>query len=154
MLIIAITGTLLQIKKQVPWVQPVEQKGTKADPTVDLATMIIAAQQSDAGVTGWKDINRIDIRPGKGIAKLITKGDWELQIDLTTGKVLQREFRRSDIIESIHDGSFFGGDPVKLGLFLPAAIVLTGLGITGIWLFILPIRARKRKAKQGGASSV
>ena len=32
--------------------------------------------------------------------------------------------RRSDLIESIHDGSYFGGDWTKLGLFLPAGIVL------------------------------
>lgn len=151
MLIIAVTGTLLQIKKQVPWVQPVEQKGTKAPPVVPMDAYLQVAR--DQGVAQeWSDIDRLDIRPGKGIAKLITKNQWELQIDVTTGKVLQKEVRRSDFIESIHDGSFFGGDVVKLGLFLPAAIVLTGLGITGIWLFILPIRARRRKAKPTGAT--
>ncbi|MFT5130288.1 MAG: hypothetical protein ACI8W8_003917 [Rhodothermales bacterium] len=40
-------------------------------------------------------------------------------------------FRRSDLIESIHDGSYFN-DHFKLWVFLPAGIVLAALLVTGI----------------------
>jgi uncharacterized iron-regulated membrane protein len=67
------------------------------------------------------------------------------QVDLGTGRVLQTAYRRSDLIESIHDGSFFGGDWVKLGLFLPAGIVLLLLWLSGLWLWWLPFGAKRRR---------
>ena len=60
--------------------------------------------------------------------------------------MLQTAYRRSDLIESIHDGSFFGGDWIKLGIFLPAGIVLFLMWLTGLWMFWQPIAARKRRA--------
>lgn len=45
------------------------------------------------------------------------------------------KYRRSDLIESIRDGSFFGGDWVKLGLFLPAGLVLLLLWFSGLWMW-------------------
>jgi hypothetical protein len=66
--------------------------------------------------------------------------------------VLHTAYRRSDLIESIHDGSFFGGDWTKLGLFLPAGIVLFLMWLTGLWLFWLPFSVkRKRKAAARGS---
>jgi hypothetical protein len=75
-------------------------------------------------VSGWSDINRIDLRPGRGVAKVWLNSGWEAQVDLGTGAVMQVAYRRSDLIESIHDGSFFAGDWTKLGIFLPAGIGL------------------------------
>ena len=63
----------------------------------------------------WDDINRIDIRPDKGIAKIRSKNHWEIQIDSETAEVFSVNYRRSDIIESVHDGSFFT-DYVKFWL--------------------------------------
>ena len=54
-------------------------------------------------------------------------------------------YRRSDLIESLHDGSFFGGDFAKLGVFLPTALVLCVLWGTGIYLFFLPYMVRRRR---------
>jgi uncharacterized iron-regulated membrane protein len=56
------------------------------------------------------------------------------------------------LIESIHDGSFFH-DRAKLRLFLPAALVLVGLWMTGIYLFFLPYFAiwKKRRKKASAA---
>ena len=89
----------------------------------------------------------MDVRPSKGIAKVTLRGDWEIQIDLETGKVLQSAYRRSDVIETLHDGSFFAGDFTKLGVFLPSAIALLVLWCSGLWMFWLPILVRRRKAK-------
>ncbi|HJS75063.1 MAG TPA: hypothetical protein VJ921_12305 [Vicinamibacteria bacterium] len=60
--------------------------------------------------------------------------------------MLQTAYRRSDLIESIHDGSFFAGNWTKLDLFLPTGMVLLLLWGTGLWMFWQPIAARKRRA--------
>ena len=149
LVVVIISGILLQLKKQLPYVQPVEQSGIVHEPVVTPAGYLeaINAAKQDGDVT-WKDVQRIDIRPSKGIAKVILKSDVEYQIDLGTGHILQREIRRSDFIESLHDGSFFAGDISKLGVFLPAAIGLLVLCLSGIYMFWLPIivKLRKRRA--------
>jgi uncharacterized iron-regulated membrane protein len=89
-------------------------------------------------------VDRLDVRPGKGILKVISTSRWELQLDLGSGEVLQVAYRRSDLIEALHDGSWFH-PAVKLWLFLPAGVVVLGLWITGIYLWWLPIGARRRK---------
>ena len=110
--------------------------------------LAIAQTVPEAGIATWADVDRLDVRPGKGMLKVRTENDWEIQIDANTGAVLQVAYRRSDLIESIHDGSFFG-DYAKLWIFLPSALVVIGLWITGMVLFFHPYvaKSRKRKAK-------
>ena len=36
----------------------------------------------------WKDVKLLDVRPGKGITKIRTKDNWEIQIDNKTAEVL------------------------------------------------------------------
>ena len=151
-MVILTTGLLLQAKKHWSWVQPPEHRGTGEVPALDLEGILAAVQLApEFGVTGWQDVNRIDVRPGRGMAKAWLHSGWEIQVDLGTGKVLHSAYRRSDLIESIHDGSFFGGDWTKLGLFLPAGIVLFLMWLTGLWMFWLPFSVkRKRKAAARG----
>jgi hypothetical protein len=52
-------------------------------------------------------------------------------------------YRRSDVIEQIHDGSFFS-DAVKLYVFLPTGVFLILMWGTGLYLFLLPRLRRKR----------
>jgi hypothetical protein len=59
--------------------------------------------------TGWQDVERIDVRPEDGVAKVILHSRTEVQVDLATGKVLQVGYRTSDFIETIHDFSILGG---------------------------------------------
>lgn len=99
-------------------------------------------------VTGWDDVNRIDLRPGKGVAKVWLRNGWEVQVDLGTGNVLQSAYRRSDLLESIHDGSFFGGDATKLGVFLPTGVVLFVMWISGLWMFVFPFLAKRRQRRR------
>lgn len=147
-LVVATSGILLQIKKQWTWVQPPEQRGTGTSPRIGLDEMVAALENTPGlGVRGWKSIERVDIRPSKGLAKVLLSGGREAQVDLGTGKVLQVEVRRSDLIETIHDGSLFAGDLTKLGLFLPAGVALLVMCLTGIWMFWLPISVRRRKAR-------
>jgi hypothetical protein len=76
--------------------------------------------------------------------KVTAKNHWEIQIDTQTGAILQTAYRRSDIIESIHDGSFFS-EGVKMWIFLPAGIVLLLLWLTGIYLFVLPLWVKRKR---------
>lgn len=161
LLVVISTGVLLQIKKQWVWVQPAEQKGAaklseiKIDasnpqagmPVMDFATLLQRLQECQSvEIKSWDDVQRIDIRPSKGIAKFSVRGGWEVQLDLSDGRILQEAIRRSDWIESMHDGSFFGGDWAKLGVFLPAALVLLVMWGTGLWLFLLPFLVKRRRA--------
>ncbi len=153
-LIILCSGILLQVKKQWSWVQPPEQRGKGSVPHIDFPTLLHSIQQQDqATVAGWDDVQRIDVRPAKGMAKVTLKSGWEVQVDLQDGSILQTAVRRSDWIESIHDGSFFAGDTTKLGVFLPSAIALAVLWVTGLWMFWLPFSVRRKRKLRKGATT-
>ncbi len=150
-LVVISTGLLLQVKKQSAWIQPPTQKGVAAALTLSFDEILsIAAEVPLANITGWDDIDRLDVRPGKGVVKVRGKNRWEVQIDSTTGEVLMVAYRRSDLIESLHDGTWFLRD-AKLWVFLPSGIVLLVLWITGIYLWILPIWVKRsgRKRRDG-----
>jgi CubicO group peptidase (beta-lactamase class C family) len=148
LLLVIGSGLLLQVKKQVPWVQPAEQRTPVQTPAIGWDLILAAAQaMPEAGVTGWGDIDRVDVRPSKGILKVITTSRWEAQLALADGAVLQTAYRRSDLIEQVHDGSFFG-DPVKRWIFLPSGILLFGLWLTGLYLWVLPRLTRRKRARQ------
>lgn len=145
-LVVIATGLLLQLKKQIAWIQPTEQRGGGTEPALALADiLVIASRVEEAQVGSWRDVKRIDVRPDKGLVKVTSASDWELQIDAATGAVLHSAHRRSDLIESLHDGSFFG-PAVKLGVFLPVATVMFGMWLTGIYLFVLPFLVKRRRA--------
>lgn len=155
LLVVICTGLLLQLKKQVAWVQPTEQRTAVAEPAMGWETILAAARAiPGGGVTDWTDIDRVDVRPAKGILKITTNNNWEAQLALGTGEVLQVAYRRSDVIETLHDGSFFG-EVFKLGLFFPAGIVLLVLWGTGVYLWALPYLTRRKwarlQAEQGSA---
>ncbi|QJR34521.1 PepSY domain-containing protein [Gemmatimonas groenlandica] len=145
--IVLCSGLLLQLKKQLAWVQPPEEKTSVRVPTVTMEQILATAQSvPEAKVSSWADIDRLDVRPGKGIVKVATITNWEIQMELATGALLQSAYRRSDLIETIHDGSFFH-PLMKLWVFFPAAVIVLGLWITGMYLFILPFRARANKRR-------
>jgi len=147
-LVVLGSGILLQIKKEWSWVQPPTQRGEGKSLSVSFDQLLeIAKQTPEAEVQNWKDIDRIDVQPNRGIAKILTKNRWEIQVDLQTAKVLQVAYRRSDLIESIHDGSWFH-DSAKLYIFLPTAVVVLVLWLTGLYLFVLPnwVRWTRKKA--------
>jgi uncharacterized iron-regulated membrane protein len=152
-LIIIGAGILLQLKKQLDWVQPVEMRGSSGAPGVDFNQLLALAQSvPEANVSTWDDIPRIEGRPQKGLIKLVSTNNHEIQIDLVTGKILHSAHRRSDIIEAIHDGSFFH-ENAKLWLFLPAGLILFGLWCTGLYLFLLPFLSRRRqRARLAGSA--
>jgi hypothetical protein len=149
------SGLLLQTKKHWSWVQPTEQRGSSKTPQIAWETLLSSLVATPAlGVRGWEDVNRIDVRPDRGVAKVRLRSGLEVQVDLGTGRVLQSAYRRSDVIEAIHDGSFFGGNWSKLGLFLPTGLLLLFLWGSGLFLFFVPVLARRRMKRrtEAGAS--
>jgi hypothetical protein len=155
LLVIIASGVLLQMKKQWDWVQPPEKRGTGTVPAIDFDRIMTTLKATpDLGVTGWADVDRLDVRPGRGVAKVTLVSRWEAQIDLGTGQLLQTAYRRSDLIESIHDGSFFAGDWTKLGLFLPAGLILLLLWFTGVWMVWVQFAGKRRRRKLAKAAVV
>lgn len=155
--LVLVTGVLLQLKKQLPWVQPAELRGGKSLNWVGLPEILNALKsRPELEIEDWKDVARLDIRPSKGIAKAILDSGWEVQIDLENGNVLQQAIRRSDWIESLHDGSFFAGNWSKLGVFLPSALIVLIMWISGLWMFWLPfsVKLRRRRAALDGAKRI
>ena len=149
-LVILLSGLLLQLKKESDWIQPPTARGTGGEPAIGFAAILDAARGvEEAGIASWDDVDRLDVRPSKGIVKVRAKSRWEVQVDTATGEVVQVAYRRSDLIESIHDGTWFH-DGAKLWVFLPAGIVLLGLWVSGVYLWWLPHMARRR-AKQAQA---
>lgn len=147
-LVVIGSGVLLQLKKQLDFVQPPEQRGTVGAPQVDMPTILVSARSvPEAGIESWDDIDRLDVRPGKGLIKVVSVNNWELQLDGASGEVLQSAYRRSDFFESLHDGSWFHPQ-AKLWIFLPSGVLVFGLWLTGIYLYLLPIRTRRAKARK------
>ncbi|MGI9467052.1 MAG: hypothetical protein ACR2OA_08025 [Rubripirellula sp.] len=147
--IIIVSGIVLQIKKISPYIQPPTQRGVGTEPAIGFDRILeISRTIPEAAIESWDDVDRLDVRPGKGLVKVRGMNRYEVQIDTKTGEILQVAFRRSDLIESIHDGTFFH-EQFKLWVFLPAGIVLAMLVITGVHLFLLPhLARRKRERKQ------
>lgn len=152
-LIVLGSGLFLLLKKDVDWIQPPTMEGAGGELEVTFDQVLEATRQvSEAGISSWDDVDRFDVRPSKGIVKVRGKNRWEVQVDTRTAEVLHVAYRRSDLIESIHDGTFFH-DRAKLWIFLPSALILLGLWGTGIYLWLLPhlVKARRRKKSEAAA---
>ena len=148
LLLVIVSGLLLQIKKQFTWVQPPTIKGSGQIPEIQWHQILEISQTvPQAEITSWKDIERLDVQHNKGVVKVQCQNRWEIQIDLQSGAILSSTYRRSDWIENLHDGSFFS-DTAKLWIFLPNGLILLGLWITGVYLWWLPIGAKRKKLRK------
>ena len=148
LLVVIGTGMLLLLKKDIGWIHPPTRRGATTELEVSFEEILAAARSvPEAGIQSWDDVDRLDVRPGKGIVKVRGVNRWEVQVDASSGQVVQTAYRRSDLIESLHDGSWFH-ERAKLALFLPMALILLGLWCTGIYLFFLPHLVRRRRKVQ------
>lgn len=147
-LLVLITGLFLQVKKEVNWIQPPSKQGVSAIPSISFDDILSASRTvPEAKISTWQDIDRLDVRPDKGIVKVRAANRWEIQIDTETAEVLQVAYRRSELFESLHDGSWFH-DSAKLWIFLPSGLVVTVLWITGMYLFFVPYFAKRRNKRR------
>lgn len=148
-LVTAATGVLLGWKKNVEVLQPKTFQGESENLAGwksfnEISRVSIAALDS---ILENPIIDRMDVRPGKGIVKvLFTEGYWEAQVDATSGKVLSVAKRHSDWIEHLHDGSLIS-DGFKLVYTNILGIGMCTLALTGLWLWYGPrvIRSAKQR---------
>lgn len=148
--VVVTTGLLLMLKKDIAWIQPPTQTGAVADvaPSLSLAHLFETAQRiPQLEVDEWTDLKRIDVKVDRGVIMFVSHNNWEAQIDTATNRVLDVAYRRSDIIEALHDGSFVSAE-VKRYVFLPSGVVLLLLWLTGTYLFILPQMKRLQKRRR------
>lgn len=157
---IAVSGLLLGWKKHSG--DAILAK-TRTGSTTDLTRWKPLSELRDNAVAYYRDslqpggafeIDRMDVRPGKGVVKFtFTPGFTGLQLDGATGEVLYVETRRSDFIEKLHDGSlvdlWLGLDNGAFKLFYTslAGVALLVFTITGFWLWYGPKRMRRQARK-------
>ena len=144
------TGLLLLLKKDFDWIQPATLTGQEPGmvPSQTLHQLFTIAQSiPELELENWTDLTRVDVRTDKGVIKFVSGNHWEAQVDTHTGEVLQVAYRRSDVIESLHDGSYFAGW-TKHFVFLPAALVVLFLWASGIYLFVITQRVRLAKRQR------
>lgn len=162
--LVAATGFLLLLKKDYDWLQPGTQRGAGAETAADFLPLdeVFAAARDHAaandtdGFATLDDIDRVDFRPGRGIHKVrsnttVGGAPLEIQVDAVTGEVLAGpDMRRSDLLEQLHDGSFFGD--WAHGWVMPAtALGLLVLTMSGLWIWIEPIAKRGRRRRRAKA---
>ena len=148
-LVVAVTGILLALKKDFDTLQPpVAQSSAPGLSELRVSQLLadIRTREGFEGIT-WREIDRIDIQPADGIAKVILSSRTEFQVDLQTGKVLQTGYRTSDFLESVHDFSFVGRYGKYL-LSVPTGIALLVVWLTGTYLFIRPFLVRRRRRRR------
>ncbi len=157
-LVIALSGLLLGWKKNsFGMILPKTEKGisTNIEDWMPMDSLHLIATKTlhekvDPNLS--LELDRIDIRPNKGMMKFqFEEGYHEIQLDATTGEVLQINRRLSDLIEEIHDGSIvdkwlnIGGGVFKLFYTTLMGVSLFLFVITGIWLWVGPKVMKRMK---------
>lgn len=160
--VVSVSGLLLGWKKHSQgMILPKTQKGASTNPKdwknideLQLKAKEIANSTVSPKFSSDK-IDRIDVRPSKGIAKFLFKEDYrEIQLDLKTGELLQVGRRNSDLIENIHDGSILDstlgidGGYIKLTYTTIMGTSLLIFTVTGFWLWFGPKILRRRRDVQ------
>ena len=146
-LITLVTGIILATRGFNTWVQPQYDPQTAAGLHISFEQILAAARSvPEADIQEWKDVSQIDIRPGPGNIRLrAKKTQWEIQIRGVTGEVTGKGIRRASFLVSLHEGAYFG-PIVRYGIFLPSAVGVLFLLVSGVIIFVQPFIV-KRKAK-------
>ncbi len=152
LLLLLVTGVALQVRKPVDWIQPTTEVGVvQYNPGLDPAQILAAVKAvPEMRVEHWNDIAALDFRPKNGIIKIRNHDDLETQVDAHTGEVIKSGRRWNNLIARVHDGSEWG---MRLWLFLPVALLIVYLSISGFYLGVMEtsrkLRTRRqRKARQ------
>ncbi len=161
LLVTAATGFLLLLKKDYAWLQPPVTVGQPL-PELTLDADVTPAQarlQPLEAVLGAvlalelpefrrvDDIERVDFRPSKGMHKVISRhGALEVQVCATSLATSEPRERRSDWLEALHDGSWFG-DFAHDRVLPTVALILLYLAGSGYVMWLWP-KWRKRRRRQ------
>ena len=147
LLVTAATGFLLLAKKDYAWLQPPLLQGEPGPPEALRPLAEVYAAVFALGLPGFAseaDIDRIDFRPKRRMHKVLSVHDnLEVQVCAVTLRVFGPNPRRSDWIESLHDGSWFGAAAHDWAMPV-VAVGLFFLGVSGYVMWLWPKIARRR----------
>jgi uncharacterized iron-regulated membrane protein len=153
--VVAVTGLMLGWKKHSGGIilsksysgQSIDQKNWL--PVHVLHEKAVQAARENISPDMSFELDRIDIRPDKGMVKFVfAESYWGVQLDCTTGETLHIERRSSDFIENLHDASYFDKlfgtsyEQIKLVYTSVMGLALLTFTITGFWLWYGPKRFR------------
>lgn len=151
--IIGITSILLAWKKKVELLPPTLETKIENGVWISPAEMVSIAEAEMEKIGESTAVDRIDIRPDKGVAKVTFKTHFtEVQLDGLSGEILSIGTRHSDWIEKVHDGSivdyYLGGDEAtKLTYSTLTALGLILMSLSGFYLWYYPKVIRKIKGR-------
>ena len=151
--IIGITSILLAWKKKAELLPPTLKTEIENGTWILPSEMVRIGEEEMIRMGRDPEVDRIDIRPDKGVAKVTFKTHFtEVQLDGLSGKVLSIETRHSDWIEKVHDGSivdfYLGGDEAtKLTYSTLTALGLILMSLSGFYLWYFPKAIRKIKGR-------
>ena len=147
------TGLLLAWKDELKLKPPTETIDAEGRPLISLDSIRKNALHRIEQLGLSTEIDRIDYRPKKGLAKVVFVNHFtELQVDCYTGKIVSEKTRTADLIEMIHDGSIidflFGNSskPAKLFYSTITSLGLMFLAFSGWWMWLKPKQIRKLKS--------
>jgi uncharacterized iron-regulated membrane protein len=151
--IISVTGLLLAWKDELKLKPPTSTIESKGRPLISLDSIRNNAVEYVQNLGLSTEIDRIDYRPNKGVAKVVFVHHFtELQVDCYTGKIISQKNRTADVIEMIHDGSILdfifknSSKTAKLFYSTVTSLGLMFLAFSGFWLWLKPKRIRKLKS--------
>lgn len=155
LLVISATGFFLAMKSRFAWIRPETQSGAEMVSLASAQSLEAIAQAAYAAgsphLKSIDDVDRFEYHVDKNVMKLTSKDGYaEVQVDVATGKVLSVGTRNDQLLEDIHDMSYFA-DWVH-GYGLPViALFLFVLALTGICLYFVPVfrrmKFRREKAR-------
>lgn len=151
--IMGTTGLLLAWKDEFKLKPPTATIEVKGNALISLDSIKNNAITHIENSSLSSEIDRIDYRPNKGIAKVIfTDHFTELQIDCYTGNIISEQTRTADVIEMIHDGSIIdfifknSSKPAKLFYSTLTSLSLMFLAFSGFWLWLKPRQIKSIKS--------
>lgn len=157
--IISVTGFFLAMKDRFAFMRPPVQEAVPLDRAEDILPVAeilrIAFNAGHPELSEVKEVDRVDYRPKDNVFKVVSKDGYrEIQVDGSKGTIVSNAFRNDQLMEDIHDMSFFAD--AAHGYLLPTvAVFLCLLSITGVIIFLTPIVRRwkfKRKGTVSGKS--
>ena len=87
--------------------------------------------------------------PGKRVFKVQSKHNYaEIQVDAVTGKILSVAWRPSDLLEALHDGSYYA-DWLHATLMPISGIGFLFVSVSGLYLWLRPALLKRKKRLKG-----
>ena len=150
-LVIGVTSILLAWKKKVALLPPTLESKVEQGTWILPSEMVRIGEEEMKKMGRDSEVDRIDIRPDKGSAKITFKTHFtEVQVDGYSGEILSVGTRHSDWIEKVHDGSIVdyyttGEEGAKLTYSTLVSLGLIFLALSGFYLWYYPRLMRKMK---------